>query len=159
MTTDGSTKVEATTGSTLLRDIAAAIEAPGSSRTISLTRFAVGLFAKVNGWRWDPAYRFSPEYLGRYGNDENYQRPFWRDHALYFRGRMEGKQGWVNIAIVGQPYAGADCRTELEELNHNGYRIHTPPSGEKMSIWYPGHTRFLVVTLPGVKVRWLPEQE
>ena len=74
---------------------------------------------------------------------------------------MEGKHGWVNIAIAGQPYAGAKdtIRPELDELKHQGFRIHTPPSGERASLWFPGQTLFVVVTLPGVEVKWLPEQQ
>jgi hypothetical protein len=30
--------------------------------------------------------------------------------------------------------------------------------GEKASIWFPGQTLFIVVTLPSVEVKWLPEQ-
>jgi hypothetical protein len=29
--------------------------------------------------------------------------------------------------------------------------------GERASIWFPGQTLFIVVTLPGVEVKWLPE--
>jgi hypothetical protein len=151
---------ETTTGSTLLRDIATAIQTRHSDERPLYRRAAV-LFARLNGWRWDPAFRFMPESLGKYGNDYSYQRPYWCDHALYFQGPMEGKHGWVNIAIAGQPYAGAKdtIRAELDELKHQGFRIHTPPGGERASLWFPGQTLFVVVTLPGVEVKWLPEQQ
>jgi hypothetical protein len=29
----------------------------------------------------------------------------WADHPLYFRApRQDGKRGWVNVALVAQPY-------------------------------------------------------
>ena len=58
----------------------------------------------------------------QYGNGSDYHRPYWCDHALYFRGRMDGKRGWVNIAIAGEPYQLSDSvRVELEELEGQGY--------------------------------------
>src|SRR5215475_5561699 len=86
-------------------------------------RRAARLFANLNGWRWDPAFRFMPESLGKYGNDHKYQRPYWCDHALYFQKQVEGRRGWVNIAIAGQPYAGAkgNVRPELDELRRRGF--------------------------------------
>ena len=123
MTTDLSTRV--TTESTLLRDIATAIEERQTSaapcRTTPLTRQAAELFAQINGWHWSFGYRFEPQDLGKYGNGSDYHRPYWCDHALYFRGRMDGKRGWVNIAIAGQPYQRSDSvRAELEELEGQG---------------------------------------
>jgi hypothetical protein len=149
---------EATTGSTLLRDIATAIETQRSDDR-PIARRAVELFAHLNGWRWHPSFRFLPEGLGKYGNDTTYHRPYWCDHALYFRGQVDGKRGWVNIAIAGQPYQRSDSvRAELAELGRQGYCIHIPPGGDTASIWFPGQTLFIVVTLPGVTVKWLPEQ-
>jgi hypothetical protein len=154
----------ATTESTLLRDIETAIHTQRADdpvyRVKPIAHRAANLFARINGWRWDPSFRFQPESLGKRGNDYEYQRPYWCDHALYFRGLMEDRRGWVNIAIAGQPYAGAKetIRPELEELARRGFCISTPPSGERASIWFPGQTLFIVVTLPGVRVRWLPEQ-
>jgi hypothetical protein len=158
MITEVTTK--ATTGSTLLHDIAEAIETKQADER-PLYRRAARLFAHINGWRWDPGFRFMPESLGKYGNDHNYQRPYWCDHALYFQGQAEGKRGWVNIAIAGQPYAGAESnvRPELDDLRRRGFCIHTPPGGERASLYFPGQTLFVVVTLAGVEVRWLPEQQ
>ena len=98
--------------------------------------------------------------LTAYNNDYTHDSPSWFDHTLYFQGpRAGGKQGWVNIAIAAQPYElGDDDRAELAELQRQGYCIQIPPGGERESIWYPGQTLFIVVTLPGVTVKWLPEQ-
>jgi hypothetical protein len=38
-----------------------------------------------------------------------------------------------------------------------GLRWHVPPM-QRASFWYPGSTLFIVMTLPDVVVRWLPEQ-
>lgn len=152
----------ATMESTLLRDIATAIETQRSDdpiyRVPPFKRRAVEHFALLNGWRWDPAYHFTPEGLGKASNNYKPGPLGWRDHALYFQGPRPNGRGWINVAIVGQPYAGADCRAELAELERQGFRIHTPPRGGKASIWFPGQTLFIVVTLPGVEVKWLPEQ-
>ena len=161
MMTNSTTPI--TTESTLLRDIATAIEERQTNaapcRTIPLTRQAAELFARINGWHWSFGYRFEPQDLGKYGNGSDYHRPYWCDHALYFWGRMDGKRGWVNIAIAGQPYQLSDSvRVELEELEGQGYCVHVPPGCERASIWFPGQTLFIVVTLPGVTVKWLPEQ-
>jgi hypothetical protein len=115
------------------------------------------LLSSTDG-RWDPAYHFTPEGLGKASNNYTPGPLGWRDHALYFQGPRPNRRGWINVAIVGQPYAGADCRAELAELERQGFRIHTPPRGGKASIWFPGQTLFIVVTLPSVEVKWLPEQ-
>ena len=81
----------ATTESTLLHDIATAIRTQRHDdpiyRVPPIKRRAAEAFARINGWRWDPAFRFMPQSLGKYANDYNYYRPYWCDHALYFRGR------------------------------------------------------------------------
>ena len=159
------TTTRATTESTLLRDIASAIETQRSDDRVyhvpPTQRRAVELFARINGWRWDPAFRFMPQSLGKYANDCNYQRPYWCDHALYFRGpRTYGRRGWVNVAIAGQPYQwSSNVVAELADLERQRFCIHTPPGGERASIWFPGQTLFIVVTLPGLEVKWLPEQK
>jgi hypothetical protein len=40
-----------------------------------------------------------------------------------------------------------------------GFCVHIPPGGERASLYFPGRTLFIVVTLPGVGVKWLPEQQ
>jgi hypothetical protein len=101
-----------------------------------------------------------PGGLGKYGNDHSYQRPDWCDHALYFQGLWtDGKRGRINIAIAGQPYQWiGEVGAEIADLERRGFCIHTPPRGDRASIWFPGQTLFIVVTLPGVEVKWLPEQ-
>jgi len=65
----------------------------------------------------------------------------------------------INSAIVGQPYGLAyGWREDLIELVGNGCTLHVPPAGAYASICFPGATLFLVLTLPGVTVQWLPEQ-
>jgi hypothetical protein len=154
------TVTQATTESTLLRDIAAAIARPrdGANDAYPIAKRAAHLFAQTNDWRWHPSFSFPPEYLGKYG-DEYWSRPSWCDHALFFRGQIEGKRGWPNIAIAGQPYQWSeDVCTELADLERRGFVVHTPPGGDRASIHFPGKTLFIVVTRPGVIVKWLPEQ-
>lgn len=55
------------------------------------------------------------------------------------------------------PAAGKLDRWRLE-LARRGFELHVPPD-PLASIHYPGATLFVVVTLPGVVVRWLPEQD
>ena len=63
----------ATTETTLLRDITTAIETQRSDdpiyRVPPFKRRAVEHFALLNGWRWDPAYHFTPEGLGKASNN------------------------------------------------------------------------------------------
>ena len=152
-----------TTESTLLQDIATAIKTQRSDDRVyhvpPIQRRAVELFARLNGWQWDPALRFMPDSLGKYGNDFKYQRPAWCDHALYFR-EVKTSSSRKNVAIAGQPYQwSASVRAELADLERRGFCVHTPPGGERASIWFPGQTLFIVVTQPGVEVKWLPEQQ
>jgi hypothetical protein len=65
-----------------------------------------------------------------------------------------------NVAIAGQPYQrSTSVRAELADLERRGFCVHTPPGGERASIWFPGQTLFIVATQPGVEVKWLPEQQ
>ena len=134
------TATRATTESTVLRDIATAIETQRADDRVyhvpPIKRRAVELFASLNGWRWDPAFHFAPGGLGKAYNDYTHDSPSWFDHTLYFQGpRAGGKQGWVNIAIAAQPYElGDDDRAELAELQRQGYCIQIPPGGERESV-------------------------
>jgi hypothetical protein len=118
-------------------------------------------FGTINGWRTDASYYFPPERLGRPHHQWEQNLSGWRDHSIYYKApRHDGKRGFVNIAIVGHPYGLAPSwANDLHGLISNGYQLHVPPAGAYASIWYPGATLFLVLTLPGITVRWLPEQQ
>jgi hypothetical protein len=47
---------------------------------------------------------------------------------------------------------------ELLRLVDSGFVVHVPPAGACASIHYPCWALFLVVTRPGIEVKWLPEQ-
>jgi RecA-family ATPase len=116
-------------------------------------------FAEINGWEISPD-PFTPDVIGceePYWNPKGCSR--WMDHALYFRGRLPGEERTRCIAIVGQPYASLDAhRNELDAVASDyGLWWHAPPKPHA-SIWSPGRTLFVVMTLPDVKVVWLPEQ-
>jgi hypothetical protein len=64
------------------------------------------------------------------------------------------------VAAVGQPYppAAGDLDLWRTHLADRGLVLHVPPD-PLASIHYPGGTIFVVVTKPGVEVRFLPEQD
>jgi hypothetical protein len=136
-------------------------EAYAAQSIFGLQQQAATAFADINGWRFDENYHFDPEKLGAGRNSWNAARRFWRDRGLYFRAKREdGKRGYQNIAIAGQPYGMANGNAEaLQMLLDAGFEVHVPPGNPHASIWYPGVTLFLVLTLPGTAVRWLPEQQ
>jgi hypothetical protein len=115
-----------TTPGTILRDIRAAIDVQAQNarvyrgagkywleradyhRVRDLQDQAANAFGKLNGWRTSPDYTFTPSQLGRWHNSYNGYARSWGDHAIYYRApRQDGKRGWMNVAIVGQPYGWA----------------------------------------------------
>ena len=111
-------------------------------------------FAVRNGWR-PMAKLFCPYELGRKGTCYG---PFgagveFFDHTIAFTA------GGRNVALVGQPYA---CSANVDAFRTFAAQMklaaHVPPN-PRASFWNPGATLFLVLTLPGVDVQWLPEQE
>jgi hypothetical protein len=75
------------------------------------------------------------------------------DHCVWFRRQRR------YVAVIGQPcLSAADLAEERASLARRGLVMHVPPD-PLASFHYPGWTLFLVVTLPGVAVRWLPEQD
>jgi hypothetical protein len=119
----------------------------------------IDAFAKVNGWKRTFYYSCYPEDLGRakppshrWTINVHDRRLF--DHSLWF------KAGRRYVAAIGQPYPEAihGIEEERARLLTRGFVLHVPPD-PRASIHYPGATVFLVVTLPGVEVRWLPEQD
>jgi hypothetical protein len=135
------------------------LEAPAAQYPTSshqLRGLANRLFGEINGWRTDPNYYFAPEFLGQCGRGR-FVQPHWADHAVYYKApKPDGRRGLVNAAIVGQPYQ-MDA-IGLSELVASGLKVSLPVN-PYASIWYPGVTLFVIVTLPKVEVRLLPEQE
>jgi hypothetical protein len=114
------------------------------------------LFGAINGWALTDA-AFSPDAIGKYRSNWNLNDFEWIDHPIGYRDKSKRR----NAAIVGQPYAdGIDSlRDELDAVaNEYGLRWHAAPM-QYASIWYPGWTSFIVMTLPDIKVELLPEQE
>ena len=74
------------------------------------------------------------------------------DHDVNFR--ADGK----NVAILTQPYDHVDLDAVRTWAVGRGLEAHVPPD-PLASIHYPGGTLFLVITKPGVEVRWLPDQD
>jgi hypothetical protein len=132
-----------------------------AARILELQAQATSAFAEINGWRFSEACHFGPDKLGAARNfwDGGVMRR-WRDHGLYFRApKPDGKRGFENVAIVGQPCdMDYGNREALEMLLDEGFALHTPPASPHAGIWFPGATMFLVLTRPGTDVRWLPEQ-
>src|SRR5665213_4544005 len=128
----------------------------------ALQNDATTAFADVNGWKVSER-GFTPDRIGLTTPGSSRGAWYglcsgWIDHAIYFRAPRPGKRIGQNIAIVGQPYGHRMFDEERKALTEFGLVVHTPPGGIYASIWYPGATLFLVVTLPGVDVKWLPEQ-
>jgi hypothetical protein len=157
---------------TLLRRILAARHAEASepgrlsaaaARSINssyqLRKLANRIFGEINGWRTDPDYYFAPEYLGRSGRGD-YNQPKWADHVIYYKApKSGGSRGLVNAAIVGQPYQmDGFVAGGLSELVASGFKVSLPIN-PYASIWYPGATLFVIVTVRCAEVRLLPEQE
>jgi hypothetical protein len=75
------------------------------------------------------------------------------DHCLWFRCDRR------YVAIAGQPYLSAvDIAETRAGLGDRGLVLHIPPD-PLASLHYRGWTLFVVVTRPGVVVRFLPEQD
>lgn len=120
---------------------------------------AIKAFAKINGWRRAPDF-FNLDKLGRGAPtrnnhwDDNYRDRQLLDHPIWFYKDRRF------VAAVGQPYPGAagDLDRWRSHLARRGLVLHVPPD-PFASIHYPGGTLFVVVTKPGVEVRFLPEQD
>jgi hypothetical protein len=125
---------------------------------------AAALFGRLNGWARAKT-SFTPEALGRVHATWNCRDPGlgtgWMDHAIHYRAPVQGKRMGRNVAIVGQPYGALDGDRHNQELDacatRYGLRWHAAPM-PYASFWFPSATLFVVMTLPDIKVRWLPEQ-
>jgi hypothetical protein len=120
-------------------------------------------FGDINGWVLSER-QFPPTAIGRRSAPKfpmmaapiSRASEFWFDHALYYRSR----ETRLCAAIVGQPYNGLDAehRAKLDLCAaRRGLAWHVSPM-PYASLWYPGWTIFIVMTMPGVTVNWLPEQ-
>lgn len=116
---------------------------------------AVAAFADLNGWRKAPSF-FDLRLLGRGAST---RLDFWDidqpvlDHPIWFRRDRR------YVAAIGQPYPPAvSVPSWRDQLTTRGFVLHVPPD-PLASIHFPGSCLFLVITLPGVEVRWLPEQD
>jgi hypothetical protein len=121
---------------------------------------AIKAFAKLNGWRRAPEF-YDLDRLGRgaatrtdHWNDDGYRDRAILDHPIWFYSARRF------VAAVGQPYppAAGDLDLWRTHLADRGLVLHVPPD-PLASIHYPGGTIFVVVTKPGVEVRFLPEQD
>ena len=128
------------------------------ARIDRLEKAARASFAKRNGWIVAATATDAPKLLakdklspGGFGWSTYVGRV--SDHD--FVCREPGRGGRV-AAVVCQPYRDcvAEARATAEQL---GLVAHVPPD-PTASIHYPGWTRFIVFTRPGVEVRWLDEQ-
>ena len=75
------------------------------------------------------------------------------DHPAWFRRDRR------YAAVVGQPYlSDVDIAETRARLVRRDLVLHLPPD-PLASFHFPGWTLFVVITGPGVEVRWLPEQD
>ena len=120
-------------------------------------RAAMDAFAELNGWRPSEVASYGLSLLGRGRMSgricaDNHDCDL-LDHCVWFR---EGRR---YAAVVGQPYLSAvDIAEARARLADRGLVLHLAPD-PLASFHYPGWTLFVVVTKPGVRVRFLPEQD
>jgi hypothetical protein len=110
------------------------------SRYEGAQRAAAEAFGRLNGWALAKAHSYSLELLGRAIRTSGEGRDhLLLDHDYWFR---------KDRRYVAQ----------REGLTKRGFVLHLLPD-PFASFRYPGWTLFVVVTKPGVAVRWLPEQD
>jgi hypothetical protein len=156
---------------TFVLDIDNAMEATRQGRDLpSLERRTAGLrvtcahqaamaaFARLNNWQETEQHLYSLDLLGRSAMSSSLRRrnsydfPL-LDHDAWFRRDRR------YVAVVGQPYLSAvDLAAQRARLTERGFVLHVPPD-PFASFNYPGWCLFLVITIPGVVVNWLPEQD
>jgi hypothetical protein len=121
-----------------------------------LQKKAAKQFGIINGWKLTER-GFSASHIGKAPMAwDGMTREHWFDHCLYYRSKETGRPA----AIVTQPYN--ELKDYCEKLNAfvftHKLEWHVAPK-EKASIWSPGVTLFIVITMPEHKVKWLPDQE
>jgi hypothetical protein len=161
---------------TILRDLRLLMNSPRSDSRPERARHeqrlgdqreaAVKAFAALNGWELSdlsfPPGRFGKTRHGTShslrGSDPGYDL---FDHSLYFLRRVAGKHARVGAAIAGQPYSNLkQLKVDIDQMSQH-YQgcilAHIAPM-PYASFHYPGSTALVVITEPGVDVKWLPEQ-
>jgi hypothetical protein len=119
---------------------------------------AIDAFANLNGWRGTKYHFYGLDLLGRSTMSDPLRRLGSRDcslldHDIWFRRDRR------YIAAIGQPYlSDVDIAAARANLKARNLVLHVPPD-PLASFHYPGWTLFVVVTKPGVEVRFLPEQD
>jgi hypothetical protein len=158
------------TDETLIRDIHSAMRALHRSRDLSRMeqmmakladarahQAAVDAFAERNGWRPSEVASYGLSLLGRDRMSgriraDNHDCDL-LDHCVWFREERR------YVAVAGQPYlSDVDIAKTRVRLAERDLVLHVPPD-PLASLHYPGWTLFVVVTKPGVEVRFLPEQD
>jgi hypothetical protein len=140
------------------RDLSKMEQTTAHLRDVRAHEAAMAAFAKLNGWQETKQHFYSLDLLGRAAMSDSLRRrhsydfPL-LDHDAWFR------RGRRYIAVVGQPYLSAvDLAAQRARLTERGLVLHMPPD-PLASFHYPHWTLFLVITRPGVMVRFLPEQD
>jgi hypothetical protein len=121
-----------------------------------LKESAAKMFGALNGWRV-AGTSFTAKRLGKTrGDEEPHGMPSGlHDHCIYYRSSVKP---FRNAAIVTQPYGDVDREPEIFDwAAKNALALHVAPV-RKASIHFPGACLFIVLTLPGTEVKWLPEQ-
>jgi hypothetical protein len=137
----------------------------GNHDTRSLQQRAAREFAVLNGWRlrhWLTARTLIDGRAHNRPDDWQHgvggflEHQF--DHRVSFR---EAARPYSAVAIVGQPYhetTTGEIERVAKAAADAGLELHMPPN--LLASWhYPGRTCFFCFTRPGVKVRFLPEQQ
>ena len=131
--------------------------AAATARRVYTQRRAAEAFAALNGWQVTKQDVYNLDLLGRSAMSNAIRMgsgdyPL-LDHNIWFR------QGRRYVVVVGQPYL---CRRRpcqsARGVGDQNLVLYIPPDPFS-SIYFPGYALFLVVTQPGVKVKWLREQE
>jgi hypothetical protein len=117
---------------------------------------AAKMFGALNGWKV-AGTSFTAKRLGKaHGDHEPHgMPPGLYDHCIYYRSSVKP---FSNAAIVTQPYGDVDREPAIFDwAAKNELALHVAPV-RKASIHFPGACLFIVLTLPGIDVKWLPEQ-
>jgi hypothetical protein len=122
-------------------------------KEFTLRRTAAVEFGRLNGWTIT-RYAFGIQSIGRaHRRSDDHSLESWEDHRVFYCADR------IHAALVSQPYGKIeDYRDDLDEgAAKYGLQWHLAPK-PYASFHYPGRTLFIVMTTPGVEVKWLPEQ-
>jgi hypothetical protein len=122
-------------------------------KEFALRHSAAVEFGRLNGWAVTRR-AFSVQSIGRaHRGGFDGRMESWGDHRVWYSADR------MCMAIVSQPYGKIELyRDDLDEdAAKYGLQWHLAPN-PYASFHYPGQTLFIVMTAPGVKVKWLPEQ-